>query len=319
MKKNNKVFKFLIISALDKSKSWLRNQKLSKINYNNKILANRVLQSIYYSSRFCEELNFIYYDKKKNYDLVRSVKEFLEFEKFKINIKNGSIKIKSIVFFKLYLKFQFDYFKLLFLIIKSIFIKKKKNKIYSIIWDPLNKFSNYRKKIIYKLKKSSHFLKISKNNFLIVKSNVENSEDYKNKIIFSKNPFIYLLNNTQTCYQKLIFLKCFFLKYLSLNFILLKNKYLIFIYKDFLYEDLVRKLDEQNIIQRNIFTVVNISSQPLWSRDQNKKFKTIFFWNTLTLLLSFKIKNQLNNYFKYIEYLNVDEHIVWDHKFKNFF
>ena len=319
MKKKNKVFKLLIISALDKSKSWLRNQNLSEINYDNKILANRVLQSIYYSSRFCEELNFIYYDKKQNYDLVNSIEEFLEFEKFKINIKTGSIIINLKVFIKLYLKFQFDYFKLLLLIIKSIFIKKTEKKTYSILWDPLNKFSNYKKKIIYKLKKSTHFLKISKNNFLIIKSNFETSEDYKNKIIFSKNPIIYLFNNTQTCYQKLTFLKFFFLKYLSLNSILLKNKYLIFMYKDFLYEDLVKKLNEQNIIQRNIFTVVNISNQPLWSRNQNRKPKTIFFWNTPTLLISFKIKNEFKNYFKYIEYINVDEHIVWHKKFKKFF
>ena len=241
----------------------------------------------------------------------------LNFNKFKIS-KHHEVNIKLNYIFNTALKFFIKYIIFITICILNLF-KKNKHKNLNII--EIDKIENYKtfKNIIEFISENKKIFK-NYDYFIISEKGIGFKKDKKYTCI-KKNLFFFIINDILNIKQKLILIKKLSQIFCKSVCYILNSDLRIFLLDDLLKVEII-KISKIN----NFFTTSNrVRNTPLWmSYNINKQFKTNMLWlgeTALNLPRLFK-KQDGNNYQKNIlpfyKFINVDNHIVWNHQFESF-
>jgi polysaccharide biosynthesis PFTS motif protein len=267
---------------------------------NEELLVNRFKQ---------EFLNKILYDFLKLDNKKKNFKNF----KFNLDLENNKIKVNffyfifnitlyiSLIIFSPFI-FFFSYFKNFFILNKKFILlygipqnyyKNKSNIGFNIF---LNKF--------FKSNIDNYYL-IKRQEFLSLK---------KNRVIFVKDPLIYLFFNSKLTLSDFKKFLLDITHYSLLFFKLIKYKPFCILALDFLLLPYAKVLFEKKLINECSITNTNWTKQYLWMQILDRygiKFTMhLYSLNTSTFMTN---DNKFEVYHPSLKYLKVDKIFVWHH------
>lgn len=302
-----KIFKFCETNFV------FANTKFDKYIKNKNSFKKRLFQKILYSSKLLINLNYLNFSETNNKNLRKKFSNELNLENFIVK-SNGEIKIKKLFLFKNFFQFlKYSFILIYKLIITLFFISGNENKKINFFFDKLYRIDEEKKNhyLLGLMVKLTDF--DTENDIIICSSNL--NKKYKN-IIFSKDPILYSIKYNLNFIEKLYLIFEAIIIFFSIFLFFFNNKFIAILYKDVFEILLISKLDEKKLLKNAVFTVSNISDQSLWSRNEDKKFKTIFFWNTISPLVNIKKKN--SDFLDHKIYLDYLEYDIEYSSYKNF-
>ncbi len=197
----------------------------------------------------------------------------------KINTKTGKVKPSLQLLMFNIIQFLFLWFYVLFSFFVSILFSPRAIGRASLIYGVPNDLGNDNSLIEFeKYCLITNNKIISNSNAYVVQFNKRINSKRKNIFVYTRIPVLSLFLSNKTIYhEKILFLKKHF--YILFNFLYLgiTNPITSLLWKDFALHSCVESLNKRNLIQSNILTSTNTSSQDLWMNFlPNKSFKTYF-------------------------------------------
>lgn len=138
-------------------------------------------------------------------------------------------------------------------------------------------------------------------------------------IVYTKNPFLYLINTQLKWQHKVMLLVQHLASPILLLHAILNCHINIIISRDFVYLPIVRWLDKYKLIEAIIITTSSFKSQSLWMNALvNRNFNLHMIWYSQNFIPKTYIGEKNKSNLPSARHINVDIHWVWTQGFKGY-